>query len=80
MIQESEYRKMPHEGWQEDFSQIRELIHTTKEQLHRVKQRRASLWQMARLCLTLRGNTYKRRNLFEQLNKLHRTTILKCLR
>ena len=34
---------MPHEKWQEDFSQIRKLIHTTKEQLPMVKQRRASL-------------------------------------
>jgi hypothetical protein len=41
--QESEYRKMTHEEWQEGFSQIRKLIHTTKEQLPRVKQRRASL-------------------------------------
>ena len=28
---------MPHEKWQEDFSQIRKLIHTTKEQLPRGK-------------------------------------------
>ena len=71
MIQESEYRKMTHEGWQEDFSQIRELIHTTKEQLHRVKQRRASLWQMARCVYTARKHLQKAE---QQLNKLHRTT------
>ena len=62
---------MPHEKWQEDFSQIRELIHTTKEQLHRVKQRRASLWQMARCVYTARKHLQKAE---KQLNKLHRTT------
>ena len=71
MIQESEYRKMPHEGWQEDFSQIRKLIHTTKEQLHRVKQRRASLWQIANCVCTARKHLQKAE---KQLNKLHRTT------
>ena len=62
---------MPHEGWQEDFSQILELIRTTKEQLHRVKQRRASLWQMARCVYTARKHLQKAE---KQLNKLHRTT------
>ena len=45
---------MSDKKWQEDFSQIRELIRTTKEQLSRVKQRRASLWQMARCVYTAR--------------------------
>ena len=71
MIQESEYLKMPHEGWQEDFSQILELIRTTKEQLHRVKQRRSFLWQMARCVYTARKHLQKAE---KQLNKLHRTT------
>ena len=61
---------MPHEKWQEDFSQIRELIHTTKEQLSRVKQRRASLWQMERCVYTARKHLQKAE---KQLNKLHRT-------
>ena len=34
---------MTHEEGQEGFSQIRKLIYRTKEQLPRVKQRRASL-------------------------------------
>ena len=62
---------MPHEGWQEDFSQIRELIRTTKEQLHRVKQRRSFLWQMARCVYTARKHLQKAE---KQLNKLYRTT------
>ena len=62
---------MTHEGWQEDLSQIRELIHTTKEQLHRVKQRRASLWQMARCVYTAREVLKKAE---KQLNQLHRRT------
>ena len=62
---------MTHEKWQEDFSQIRKLIHTTKEQLSRVKQRRASLWQMARCVYTARKHLQKAE---KQLNKLHRTT------
>ena len=61
---------MPHEKWQEDFSQIRELIHTTKEQLHRVKQRHASLWQIANCVCTARKYLQKAE---EQLNELHRT-------
>ena len=70
MIQESEYLRMSDKKWQEDFSQIRELIHTTKEQLHRVKQRRASLWQMERCVYTARKHLQKAE---KQLNKLHRT-------
>ena len=62
---------MPHEKWQEDFSQIRKLIHTTKEQLPRVKQRRASLWQIANCVCTARKHLQKAE---EQLNELHRTT------
>ena len=42
---------MTHEEWQEDLSQIRKLIHTTKEQLPRVKQRRASPVADGALCL-----------------------------
>ena len=62
---------MSDKKWQEDFSQILELIRTTKEQLHRVKQRRASLWQMARCVYTARKHLQKAE---KQLNKLHRTT------
>ena len=61
---------MPHEGWQEDFSQIRKLIHTTKEQLPRVKQRRASLWQIANCVCTARKHLQKAE---QQLNEFHRT-------
>ena len=70
MIQESESLRMSDKKWQEDFSQILELIRTSHKQLEWVKQQGASVRQIASCVCTAREVLQKAE---EQLNELHRT-------
>ena len=68
--QESEYRKMTHEEWQEGFSQIRKLIYRTQGQLYGVQRRRYPIWQIANCVCTAREQLQKAK---QELNELDRT-------
>jgi hypothetical protein len=68
--QESEYRKMTHEEWQEGFSQIRKLIYRTQGQLYGVQRRRYPIWQIANCVCTAREQLQK---VEQELNELDRT-------
>ena len=70
MIQESESLRMSDKKWQEDFSQILELIRTSHKQLEWVKQQGASVRQIANCVCTARKYLQKAE---QQLNELHRT-------